>query len=113
MGADRGQCQKWRTPVKYRGTPDASAAAMTSSSPAAPPDGPPPGLGQPLEPVSKRKVRVAGRDRSGRPVARSRDGQPGGIDTVDLAHADPHRGHAGREQDRIGLAAAPCPPREL
>src|SRR5258708_6144166 len=56
-------------------------------------DGPDTGLGQYLEPISERKVRVAGRDRSDRPVARPPDRQPTGGDAVDLAHPDPHRPH--------------------
>src|SRR5260221_10789756 len=62
--------------------------------------------GEHLEAVREREVRVRSADRGTGPVARAGYRQPGRVDPVDLAHADPDRGSAGGQQDRVGLDRA-------
>src|ERR1700751_5942286 len=71
-----------------------------------------PGLGQDLEAVGEREVRVAGGDRARGPVTGPLHRQAGRIHPVDLTHPDPDRGTAGRQQDGIGFDRTACLPRE-
>ena len=97
-------------------TPALAAAAVTSSSRTEPPGctiAVDPGRGQRLEPVGEREERVGGRDRAADPVAAALDGQPGGVDPVDLTHADADGGAVGGDHDRVGLDRAAGPPGEV
>src|SRR5690242_2084863 len=75
-------------------------------------DGAHPGLGQDLEAVGEREVRVAGGDRARGPVTGPLHRQAGRIHPVDLTHPDPDRGTAGGQQDGIGFDRTACLPRE-
>src|SRR6201989_208075 len=71
-----------------------------------------PGLGQDLEAVGEREVRVAGGDRARGPVTGPLHRQAGRIHPVDLTHPDSDRGAAGGQQDGIGFDRTACLPRE-
>ncbi len=101
-----GQWAKWRVPVKYIVTPAAFAASMVSSSRTEPP-----GCTIAVTPAS---IRICGPSSNGknaseaatrplRPLPGPLDGEPAGVDAVDLAHADADGGAVGGEQDRVGL----------
>src|SRR6266571_1758129 len=69
-----------------------------------------PGLGQDIEAVGEREVRVAGRDRARGPVTGPLYRQAGRIHPVDLTHPDPDRGAGGGQQDGIGFDRTACLP---
>jgi UDPglucose 6-dehydrogenase len=56
---------------------------------------------QDLQTVGEREERVGGRHGPGRAVTCPADRQPTRVHPVHLAHADPHRGTTGRQQDRV------------
>jgi len=67
---------------------------------------------QRLQSIREGEERIGGRDRTTDPVAAAFDGQPGGVDPVDLPHPDADGRTVGGNYDRIRLDRATGAPRE-
>ncbi|CNV23834.1 Uncharacterised protein [Mycobacterium tuberculosis] len=68
--------------------------------------------GQRFQAVGKGEERIRGCHRAANPLAAAFDGQPGGVDTVDLTHPDADGGAVGSYHYRVRLDRTAGSPRE-